>query len=217
MMGTGGRHGDGPLGRFLSFHVGIIERIAAERAAGGIPLKRGGRNIQLLGVETDGLSQGSDGDDIQSVDDGTFLGIRDRHNQAAHSLLAGSQGHRENALRRADGPVECQFAGRSKRGKTGRRELSAGAEQSQGDGQVERGGLFRQIGRRQVDDDAVDGPRISAVDKRPLDAVHAFFDSRFGEADKYRLWQRSRRNVDFDFHWLGFDSKERVRKKLGEH
>ena len=208
MMRAGRRDGDGPLGRFLAFDVGVVESVAAEGAAGGVPLKRGRRDIQLFGVEADGLGQRADGDDLETVDDGPFLGIRGRHDQAAHSLLAGGQRHREDAFRRADGSVEGQFAAGAVRVETGRRELPAGAQESQGDRQVERGGLLRKVGRRQVDDDPVDGPRVAAVDQRPLDAVHAFFDGRFGQADEDRLRHGAGRDVDLDLHRLGFDSEE---------
>jgi len=57
VMCAGRGDGDGPLGRFLAFDVGIIESIVAERVAGGRPLKRRGWDVELLGVEANRFRQ----------------------------------------------------------------------------------------------------------------------------------------------------------------
>ena len=99
----------------------------AERAAGEVPLELGGGNVQLFGEETDRLGQRADGDYVETFDDGTFLGVLRRHDEAAHFLVAGGQSHGEDALGRPHGAIEGQLAGGSIRRETGRGELSAGA------------------------------------------------------------------------------------------
>jgi hypothetical protein len=61
---------------------------------------------------------------------------------------------------------------------------------------------------REVDDDAVDGPRVTAVDECPLDAVHAFFGGRLGQADEDRFWQSAWGDVDLDLHRLRFNAEQ---------
>ena len=55
------------------------------------------------------------------------------------------------------------------------------------DGEVEGSGLFRELGRGQVDNDSVERTLISRVDHRPLDSVRALFDSRLGQSHENRL------------------------------
>jgi hypothetical protein len=70
---------------------------------------------------------------------------------------------------------------------------------------------------REVDDDPVDGARVTAVDQRPLDPMDAFFDRRLGKAHENRFWQGTGRNIDLNLDRLGLDSEQRVRKQLGKH
>ena len=217
MVGAGRGHGHGPLGRFLSFDVGIVEPIVAESAARRLPLERGRRNVELFGVKADSLGQGPNGDHIQAVDNRGFLRVLGRNDESARSLLSSGQSHGENALRRAERSIEGEFAGGTVSTKQRRGELSAGTEQAECDRQIERGRLFRQVGRRERNDDAIDGPRVAAVNEGPFDAVHALFDGGFGKADEDRLGHGPGRDVDLDLHGLRVDSEQRISNQLGKH
>ena len=96
-------------------------------------------------------------------------------------------------------------------------ELSAAGEHADGDRQIERAGALRQLGRGQVDDDAILRPDEAAVDHRPLDAVHALLHRLLGQADEHRLRQRAGRDIDLDFDGQGVDAQQREGVQLGEH
>ncbi len=98
-----------------------------------------------------------------------------------------------------------------------RGELPAAGEHAERDRQIERRGLLWQFGRGEVDDDAIVRPDEAAVDQRPLDAVRAFLDRRFGQADEDRLGQRAGRDIDLDLDRHGVDADEREGVELGEH
>ena len=61
------------------------------------------------------------------------------------------------------------------------------------------------------------GRAISRVDERPLDAVGALPDGRFGQSDEDDLGHRRGRDVDLDFDGRGVDPDERIRRELREH
>ena len=96
-------------------------------------------------------------------------------------------------------------------------DLPAAGQNAQGDGQIERGGLLGQIGRGQVDDDAVLRPLEAGVDDRPLDAVRAFLDGRLGQADQNGFRQPGGRDVDLDLDRQGVDAQQREGFEFGEH
>ncbi len=109
-MVAGRRDGDGPLGRLLAFHVGIVERVVAEGVPGLVPFEAGRRDVELLGVEADRFGQRADGDDLEPLDDGPFLRVLVRHQQSALALLASGQSHRQDALGPPHRAVERQLA-----------------------------------------------------------------------------------------------------------
>ena len=67
---------------------------------------------------------------------------------------------------------------------------------------------FFEIGRGQVDHDAIDRPAVSRVDDRPLDPVRALLDGRLGQADQHRLGHRRGRDVDLDLDRRGVDADQ---------
>ena len=112
---------------------------------------------------------------------------------------------------RASSPTIANEPGRSNG------DLPAAQQQPQGDRQVEAAGVLLEVGRGQVDHDAVDRPAESRVDDRPLDPVRALADRGLGQAHQHRLGRRRERDVDLDFHGGGVDPDERVRGELREH
>ena len=61
--------------------------------------------------------------------------------------------------------------------------LAGGHQKGQGDGQVERGALLAQVGRRQVDGDAPRRELVGGVDDRRAHALAALLDGGVGQAD----------------------------------
>ena len=70
---------------------------------------------------------------------------------------------------------------------------------------------------REIDDDAIDGPLIAAVDQRPLDPRRALLDGRLGHADQDGFGQRPGRDIDFDLNRQGLDPEQRISCEPGEH
>ena len=136
---------------------------------------------------------------------------------AEAALPGGGHRHRERALHRPRRAFERQLADDGVLLEQLRRKLPAAGEHAQRDRQVERAGVLGQLGRGEVDDDAVARADEAAVGQGPLDAVRAFLDGRFGQADEDRLGQRAGRDIHLDFDRHGFDADEREGVELGEH
>ena len=136
---------------------------------------------------------------------------------SAAAVALALERHREDALDRADRAVEGEFAHAGVGRQLLRRELSAGDQETEADRQVERGGVFGEVRRREVDDDAVRRPRVAAVDEGTLDAVRAFFDGGFGQANEDRFRHGGRGDVDFHVDRTRVDAVQRVGQQLGKH
>ena len=71
--------------------------------------------------------------------------------------------------------------------------------------------------RCEVDDDAICGALEAGVDDGSFDAVGAFFDGGFGEADQNRMGQAAVRDIDFALDGEGVDAQQREDFKVGKH
>lgn len=189
MMTARRSDGDGPLGHFLPFDVGIVGVIPGEFRGDLAPTERDGFNFELARIKADRLGQRADGNNFDAIHNGGFLGIGSRHEQPLLALFAGGDRHGQRALDVAD----CAFQGQFSHGGVAVEpvglQLAAGGKQPDGDRQVERRGFFGKLGGGQVDDDAIDGAMVAAVDQGPFDAVDALFDSPFRQPDDDCLGQ----------------------------
>ncbi len=179
-----------------------------------------GRRLDLdfARQEGDGLGQALHGDDLDAFDDGRFRRAFGRHDQPSDRLVLGrGNRHRQGPLGRARGAVEGQFADDGVLGELFGGHLPAADERAQGDRQIERGGVFGQVGRGQVDDDAALRALEARVDHRPLDAMRAFLDGRLGKADQDLLGQSAGGDIDLDLDGQGLDADEREGFEFGEH
>ena len=113
--------------------------------------------------------------------------------------------------------VEGQLADNRVLGERLRSDLPAADERAQGDRQIKRSGIFRQVGRGQVDHDAALRALKARVDHRPLDAMRAFLDRGFREKTRTWLGQAAWRYIDLDLDGQGLDADERERLEFGEH
>ena len=125
--------------------------------------------------------------------------------------------HRERALHRPRAAVERELADDRVLIEQLALELPAAGENADGDRQIERAGTLRQLGRGQIDHDAILRPHEAAVDHRPLDAMRALLHRLLGQADEHRLRQRAGRDIDLDFDRQGVDAQQRKGVQLGEH
>ena len=177
-------------------------------------------DLDLAGEKADGLGQAGDGDDLDAFDDGRLGRAfgRARAARAGPWLASAAAMAIDSAPlvgrvvpSRASSPTtaySCEPLGR---------DLPAAGQDAQRDRQIERGGLLGQIGRGQVDDDAVLRPLEAGVDHRPLDAVRAFLDRRLRQADENVLRQARGRDIDLDLDRQGVDADEREGFEFGEH
>ena len=78
-------------------------------------------------------------------------------------------------------------------------QLVGSDEDAESDGEVVSGAVFRQFRRGEVDGDVFGGEFEAAVDDGGADAVFAFFDGFFRQADQGHGRQAARK-VDFDAH-----------------
>ncbi len=215
---AGGGDRDRPLGHLLAADVGEIDVVGGVLVEPLVEPRRRGLDVDLAGEEGDGLREAADGDDFDLFDDGGFGGAGGGHDEAAKAaLLGGGDGHRERALGRPREAVEGQLADDGVLLEPVGGELPAGGEHAERDRQIERRGLLGQLGRGEVDDDAVVRAHEAGVDERPLDAMRALLDGRFGQADEHGLGQRAGRDIDLDLDRQGVDAEEREGVELGEH
>ena len=164
-------------------HVGMLGEELVE-------VDRLGVHVDLPGEEADGLGQAADGIDVEPLDDGGLGGIGRRHQQAVAAFGDRLDGHRQDALDRPGLAGECQLADDGEVARPVEGDLAAAQQQPQGDRQVEAVGVLLEIGRSEVDHDAVDRPAISRIDDGALDAVRALLDGGLGQADQHGLGHR---------------------------
>ena len=145
-----------PLGHFLAADVGEIDLVGRQGAEQLVEPRRLGLDLDFAGEEGHGLGQAGDGDDLDALDDRRF-GRAGRGNEHAVQarILGGGDRHRERAAGRAGGAVEGQFAHHGIFGQPLRGDLPAAGQNADGHGQIERGGVFGQLGRGQIDHHAV--------------------------------------------------------------
>ena len=125
-----------------------------------LEVDRLGVHVELAGEEADRLGQAADRVDVQPLDHGGLGGVGGGHEQAVAAFGGGLQGHREDALDRPRLAGEGQLADDGEVARPVEGHLAAAQEQPQGDRQVEAAGVLLQIGRGQVDDDAVEGRSV---------------------------------------------------------
>ena len=72
MVPTRSCDGDSPLGRFLAFHIGVVDRVFTVLTNGVLPPKHGRGNWQLTGKEANSLGQATLGSTrfVFDTDDG---------------------------------------------------------------------------------------------------------------------------------------------------
>src|SRR5947209_2081515 len=85
--------------------------------------------------------------------------------------------------------------------------MAEGGKKGEGDGQIERGGVFRKVSRRQVDQDRKGGEVHAAGTKRCADALAGFADGVCVEAQDLDP-SRSGLYQDLDMDRSGFHSPQ---------
>jgi len=96
---------------------------------------------------------------------------------------AGGDGDGEHALDGAEGAIEAEFADENEVGDVFDGERAIGSEDADGDGEIEAGALFFEVGGSEVDGDAGGGKVEAGVLDGGADAVARLADCSVGEAD----------------------------------
>ena len=157
-------------------------------------------DVDLAGQKGHGLGEAGDRDDFDAFDDGRLGGAVGAARAVPRMpvLLGGGHGHRQRALGGPRRAVEGQFADDGVFASRSAAICPLPARMPRAIGRSNDAASFGQIGRGQVDDDAILRALEAGVDDRPFDAVRAFLDGRFGQADQHRLRQAARRDIDLD-------------------
>lgn len=147
-MSAGRSDGNGALGHLLAAHVGKIFFVAAKFFEEFADARGGWFDVELLDQKRSGLSDAVDGDHVDPLDDRCFGGVGARDDQAAKLLVGcGGHRHREGAFHGAHRAIEGQLADDGVVGEEVGGDLTASSEEAKRDGEVERRGLFGELGR----------------------------------------------------------------------
>ena len=174
------------------------------REAGGIVERR------------DRLVERADRIQAESLDDGRLGAIRIGQQQGAVAVAPGRGGDWQHATRLLNRAVEGQLAEHQRVVEIAPRQASGGGEQPERDRQIERGARLSQVGRGEVDGDAMRRKFEAAVADGAANAVAALAHARVGQSDEMEPG-KSERDVDLDLDDGGVDAEDGGGANAGEH
>ena len=187
----------------------------------GVELAEGGGVEQLADFE-----QGVDGVDVDAFDHGSLAGVGGGDDEGANAGGAGGDGDGQHALDGAQTAVETELADQQEVGDVLDVQAAVGAEDADGDGQVEAGAFLLNVGGGEVDGDAGGRNVEAGVLDGGADAVAGLADGGVGQADGGELFfiEDDAGEVDFDIDDAGVDAvdggaagfEEHRRPELGE-
>ncbi len=163
------------------------------------------------------LAEVAHGIDGHAGHEGRFRGIIGGHKDMLQPFGAGQGGQRQDALGVAGGAVQRQLADEDGLFQFVGPNLAGGSQHADGNGQVVSRAFLAQIGRGQIDGQAVVGGEAqAAVLDGGIDAVAALANGRIGQADQREV-RRAADNIDFDFDQFGIQTNDGATENLGEH
>ena len=135
------------------------------------------------------------------------------------SLFARQNGDGQHAGDGAHAAVEAELADQEKAAEVVRAQRAIGAEDADGDGQVEAGAFFLEIGGREVDGDEGGRDVEAGVLDGGADAVAAFAHGGVGQADGVEVIFIGDHAaiVDFDVDEVGVDAVDGGAESFEEH
>src|ERR1035437_2060161 len=155
------------------------------------------RKLLRAGEQGDPRGQVTDAVHIDAFDHGGLGGVFGGNDQVGDALLARADGDRQRAAHRADGSIKRKLADEEVPIQSLNR--AHGAQDADGDREIEASAFLPYVGRGQVDGDAFVGVAEAGVDHRTLDALADLADGNVGHADHYGVPRVPRReHVDFD-------------------
>jgi len=152
------------------------ERLGEDVAPG---LGVGGRGVEQLAD----LEERDDGIDVDTGDDGGLASVAGWDDEVVDAGGASGDGDGQHALYGAQGAIEAEFADENEVRDVFDGKGAVGTEDADGDGEVEAGALFLEVGGREVDGDAGGREVEAGVLNGRTDAVARLADSRVRESD----------------------------------
>ena len=223
VVAAGGGDFQGALGDVLAADVaevglifdGFVEEEGAvddEGLGEDVALRR--RVEELADFEERG-----DGIDVDAGDDGGFAGVGGGDDEVLDAGGAGGDGDGEHALDGAEGAVEAELADQDEVGDVFDGESAVGSEDADGDGEIEAGAFFLEVGGGEVDGDAGGREIEAGVLDGGADAVARLADGGVGEADGGEgfLIELDAGEVDFYVDDVGVDAVDSGAAGFEEH
>ncbi len=180
VVATGGGDLQRALRALLPAHVAQVGQRAGARQI--CPLARPRQALMALRMVHQ-LHQGGGGDDVQRLPSPGGLAAVGRRADDAALVFQRLHRRRQHTGNGRDGPVQRQLAHADEAAREIRRQHAHGGEQRQGDGQVVVRTFLRQVGRREVDGNALCRQRQPGGGKRGADALAAFGHRLVRQAD----------------------------------
>ena len=200
---------------FLAFDIFEIDRIdpllagiEAQRilvARDGLPLAQvgGQRRKRAHGINVDPLDQGR------------LRRVAGRHKEPLVSPLGGHARHRQDAVDVAHAAIQAELA-QNQRVVHVAKDLVGGGQDAHGDGQVVGRPLLAQVGRGEVDGEAVRRVIEPAVGKRGAHPFATLAYGNIGQADQRHLFQAAG-NIHLDVNGLGIEADDGTTVHFGKH
>jgi hypothetical protein len=213
---TGGGDLQRTLHRFLAFDLGKIYFVIGDVLKEFFNVHFGGRDFDFAFEERSGFAQVLDGNDAQTFHDGRFSGVIGGDEEAGLAIGAGAKGDRQDAFDGTDGSGKGEFANHGKVVELVGLDLFAGGEDADGDGEIEAGAFFFDVGGSEVDGRAAHGEFEGGIADGGADAVLEFADGSIWKADDDDLGIAIT-GVDLDFNRIGFDAVNGGGQNAGQH
>ena len=129
------------------------------------------------------IEERGDGIDVDAFDDGGFGGVGGGQDEVGDAFFAGQDGDGQHAGDGAHAAVEAELADQEKAAEVVDAQRAVSAEDADGDGQIEAGAFFFEIGGREVDGDEGGRDQVAGVFDGGANAVAAFAHRGVGQAD----------------------------------
>jgi hypothetical protein len=180
-VSAGGGDFQGAFDGFLSLDFGEVDFVLVGLIENGFEIDLGGGDFEFAFQEAGSFAEVADRDDVESFDDGGFGGIFLRDQESSLAVLAGLPRDGEDAIDRADGPGEGEFADHGEVVQLAGVELFAGGQHADGNGEIETGAFLAHVRRGEVDGGAAHGEFEPGIGQGCGDAVAGFLDSGIGQ------------------------------------
>ena len=176
--------------------------------------RKGFRRIDEVG----GLRKRLHGKDADAFDDGSFAGIRFRHDYIFDAAVARGQCCGKRAANRAHASIKGKLAEKNIVIQNFAEKCALAAEQPERNGKIERRAFLAHVRRRQIHGDGKMPRKIeAAILERGARAFAAFLHGNVRQTDDIEIARLAGADVHFDFDEVGVDAIHSGAECLKEH